>query len=165
MRWICDGDWVFVTRTPKRAFWPALHTRLAQKSGLKVFPDSPSVISPVTGCNYGFVSTSLTILESISASKSLKLLCRIVTKPPFLQLRVCVTLYFSPQGQIAGKPLRGLPYLKLRASLNSLLFRVKPNSSKGNHGSSRSPLPPPPNLRWGPKNFRPKWLGGTSAKK
>ena len=80
----------------------------------------------------------------MSASKSLKLLCHIVTKPPFLQLRVCVTLYFSLQGQIAGKPLRGLPYLKLRASLNSLLFRVKANSSKGNHGSRPPPPPLPP---------------------
>ena len=36
--------------------------------------DSLSIISPVTGCNSGSVSTSLTILESIWASKSLSCL-------------------------------------------------------------------------------------------
>ena len=131
MRWICDGEWGFVTLTLKKLFWLALHTPLAVISVLKGFPDSPSIISRVTGCNSGSVSTSLTILESISASKSLKLLCCMVAKPHFLQFGACATLYFSPQGHIAGKPFRGLPYLKLRASLNSPLFRAKSNSTKG----------------------------------
>ena len=60
-------------------------------SGLEAFPDGLSIISPVTGYNYGSVRTSLTVLESISISKSLKLLWRMVIKPtflPFLQNKI-----------------------------------------------------------------------------
>ena len=71
-------------------------------------------------------------MESISASKFLKLLYRLVKKPPFLKLSACVTFYFLPKGHIAGKPFRCFPYLKLRASLNSPLFGAKPNFTKGN---------------------------------
>ena len=37
VRWICDEEWVFVTLTSKKAFWPALHTPLALISGLEAF--------------------------------------------------------------------------------------------------------------------------------
>ena len=79
-------------------------------------------------------------MDSISTSKFLKLLWRMVTKPPFLQLSACVMLHFWPQGYIAGKPLRDLPYLKLRASLKSPLIRAKLNSAKGNTPSHEDTL-------------------------
>ena len=113
-------------------FWPALHEPIALISGLEAFADSLSIISSVTGCNSGSVSTSLSILENISASKVLKSLWQMVSKPPTLQSSPFVMLYCWPQGHIAGKPFKRLPYLKLKASLNSPLFRAKPNSVKGN---------------------------------
>ena len=53
VKWIYDGEWVSVTITSKKAFWSALHRSLAVISGLEAFPDSPSIVSRVTGWNSG----------------------------------------------------------------------------------------------------------------
>ena len=86
-KWIYDGEWVSVILISIKAFWSALHTPLAVISGLEAFPDSPLIVSHVTGYDSRYVSTSVTILKNISASKSLKLLCHIVKNLLFLQLQ------------------------------------------------------------------------------
>ena len=118
-------------------FWLPLHTTFAVILGHEAFRHSSSIILSVIGCNYGSSSTSLTILKNILASKSIKILCRMIKKPPFLQLSACVTMYFSPQGNIAGKPFRGLLYLKFRAYLYPPLSRVKTNFFKSTTASHK----------------------------
>ena len=73
-----------------------------------------SISLPVNGFNFGSISISLQVLDNIFAVRSLRSLCLIDTKPPFLQLMQCCMLNLLLQRHVCnvGKFTMFHPYHK-----------------------------------------------------
>ena len=96
----------------------------AQAPLLKLLPVGK--ISPVTGKRLGSILTSLQISPNNSARVSLIALWRMMTYPPFLQLKQWLMEYSWPHWQYFGTYLRGRSYRMQTASQSCCLFKQNP---------------------------------------
>ena len=94
----------FAKRISKKAFGICWHTSQAHISGLALSPLRSFILLLSTFCKAGSISTSLWIVFSRLASKSLTLLCLVTTNPPILQFMTWFRSYFWPHGQLLGIP-------------------------------------------------------------
>ena len=72
--------------------------------------------SSVNGVDFSSISMPLQTSDNIFAVRSLRSLCRIDTKPAFLQLIQCCILNLLPRGHAVGKFAMLHPYRKRIAS-------------------------------------------------
>ena len=77
------------------------------------------ISSPVNGINFGSISTSLQTLDNKVAVRSLRSLCIIDMKPPFIEFTQCCTLNLPPQGHVVVTFAILQPYRKQIASVDS----------------------------------------------
>ena len=131
VKWRWDSKFVLVILISKKAFCPSCQYRRARTSGFALTPVRRLMISPSSGCNGGYISTSSQISVSSWALRSLSLLWRIVIKSLVLQFNACVMLKNCWHEHLDGSPLISFPYCKFIASQNSFLFCTKLYSFKG----------------------------------
>lgn len=120
-------------------FFQFRQTLLALIFDLASSPVKPLMWSSFAGSEW--VSTAITLCPCLIrfASKSLMLLHLILTDPPRLQISAWLTLHSWPQGPWEGSSRSTLAYRSFRASLNSPLFRTKPNSSSASKEGQLDP--------------------------
>ena len=102
-----------------------------------VFSDGSGVCHflPLRGCRWGSTDTLWYTFKSISAVMFLSSLCRMIGKPPRLQLRVCSTLNCFPYLHALGILSSFHPYLRHTPSQNAPLWRLNPCSVIGRTAS------------------------------
>lgn len=113
------------TLRSKNACRPLSQNPLALMSSLSLFDRFVVLLwsfSPDRGNNFDSIFVSLQPSDTIFAVRARKLLCLMLTKPPFSQLMLCWILNLLYHKQNVGKLVISQPYHKLSESKTSTLI-------------------------------------------